>query len=264
MNVTIQHVELCSPSFSPQNQSYLGELPISSQLTSRPEVHISCQFAIDRDENRSCQPTKILFPQLVLVAQFAWSRQTVTPPPNSSVSSHRFFIIPLFQIENVEMRKNGMKKKKKNTMFFFLPVSLLLHPIPFPHLSFLHWCDPATHLHFSFHMCYLFLSSHPVFFSRPVSSHCHTFLLDLQIVWHQIFLSKMSSANQEENEEDYCTACLNFLNERKNPPSCQHYYCVVCFYCEWKNKMLHLLHRPFQCWLREEPTVWSVMCRFTR
>ncbi|CAI2357439.1 unnamed protein product [Caenorhabditis sp. 36 PRJEB53466] len=34
----------------------------------------------------------------------------------------------------------------------------------------------------------------------------------------------------EENEDDYCTACLSFLIERKNPPSCRHNYCVLCFY----------------------------------
>ncbi|EFO82143.1 hypothetical protein GCK72_024819 [Caenorhabditis remanei] len=35
---------------------------------------------------------------------------------------------------------------------------------------------------------------------------------------------------EEDNDDDYCTACLDFLVERKNPPSCTHGYCIRCFY----------------------------------
>ncbi|PIC19211.1 hypothetical protein B9Z55_024838 [Caenorhabditis nigoni] len=42
--------------------------------------------------------------------------------------------------------------------------------------------------------------------------------------------SEDAEVQDDEEDEDYCTACLEYLIERKTPPSCRHGYCIQCFY----------------------------------
>ncbi|CCD67913.1 RING-type domain-containing protein [Caenorhabditis elegans] len=42
-------------------------------------------------------------------------------------------------------------------------------------------------------------------------------------------MSSIGISRYEDGEENCCTACLEFMHERRSPPSCEH-NCVACFY----------------------------------